>query len=99
VRPFATEGLLGLAGVAAVRGDSERAARLVGAAGALRCVPEDPVEARLDAAFFEPARKRCGTRAWDAAAHDGGRLSFESAIAYALEEPLAHMRAHPHAAT
>jgi predicted ATPase/class 3 adenylate cyclase len=99
VRPFATEGLLGLAGVAVVRGDTERAARLVGAADALRCVPEDPVDARLDAAFFEPARKRCGTRAWDAAAHDGGRLSFEGAIAYALEEPLAHMRAHRHAAT
>jgi predicted ATPase len=64
VRPFATEGLLGLAGVAAVRGDVERAARLVGAADALRLAPEDPVDARLHAAFFEPARKRCGTRAW-----------------------------------
>ena len=36
VRPFATEGLLGLAGVAAVRGDIDRAARLVGAAAAHR---------------------------------------------------------------
>jgi hypothetical protein len=86
VRPFATEGLLGLAGVAAVRGDIERAARLVGAAAALRLVPEDPVDARLHAAFFEPARTRCGADVWDAAARDGGTLSFEDAIAYALQE-------------
>ena len=51
--------------------------------------PEDPVEARLDAAFFEPARARCGTDAWNAAAREGSALSFEDAIAYALEEPRA----------
>ena len=50
--------------------------------------PEDPVEARLDEAFFEPARTRYGTDAWDAAAREGGALSFDDAIAYALEEPL-----------
>ena len=48
---------------------------------------EDPVEARLDAAFFEPARTRYGADAWDAAAREGGTLSFEDAIAYALQEP------------
>ena len=41
-RPFATEGLLGLAGVAVVRGDVDRAARLVGAAEALRSAPGTP---------------------------------------------------------
>jgi hypothetical protein len=86
VLPFATEGLLGLAGVAVLRGDVDRSARLVGAAAAHRCEPEDPVDARLHAAFFEPARTRCGPDAWDAAVRDGGVLSFEDAIAYALEE-------------
>jgi predicted ATPase/class 3 adenylate cyclase len=90
VRPFAFEGLRGLAAVAAVRGDVHRAARLVGAAAAHRYgEPEDPVDARLDATFFEPARTRCGTDTWDAAACDGATLSFEDAIAYALEEPRA----------
>ena len=91
--PFTTEGLLGLAGVAAVRGDIERAARLVGAADAHRCEPEDSVEARLHAAFFEPARARAGAEIWDAAARDGGTLSFEDAIAYALQEPHVHLHA------
>ena len=84
--PFATEGLLGLAGVAAVRGDIERAARLVGAADAHRRDSEDPVDARLQAAFFEPARTRHGAELWDATARDGGTLSFEDAIVYALQE-------------
>jgi predicted ATPase/DNA-binding SARP family transcriptional activator len=97
--PFATEGLLGLAGVAAVRGDIERAARLVGAAAAHRCEPEDPVEARLHAAFFEPARTRQGAEVWDAAARDGATLSFEDAIAYALQEPRAYTRARLQAAS
>jgi predicted ATPase/class 3 adenylate cyclase len=87
VRPVAFEGLRGLAAVAAVRGDDERAAALVGAAEVHRYEKgEDPLEARLDEAFFEPARARFGTEAWDAAARAGSRLSFEEAIAYALEE-------------
>jgi hypothetical protein len=45
------------------------------------------VEARLDAAFIQPARRRQGADAWDAAARDGGTLSFEDAITYALQEP------------
>jgi hypothetical protein len=49
-------------------------------------MPEDPLEARLEGAFFEPARTRCRTEAWDAAARDGSALSFEDAIAYALKE-------------
>ena len=66
-------------------GDAGRAATLVGAADAHRYAnTPDPVEDRLDEAFFEPARARCGTEAWDAAARAGGRLSFEEAIASAL---------------
>ena len=68
-----------------VNGDDDRAARLVGAADAHRYdqVP-DPVDVRLDATFFEPARSRCGARAWDGAARHGRTLTFENAIAYAL---------------
>jgi predicted ATPase/class 3 adenylate cyclase len=87
-RPFAAEGLRGLAAVAVVRGDTDRAARLVGAAAAHRYgQPVDPVEARLDAAFFQPARTRYGASEWDAAARAAGELSFDAAIVYALDDP------------
>jgi predicted ATPase/class 3 adenylate cyclase len=87
VLPHASEGLLGLAAVAVARGDDHRAARLLGAAAEdRRDRPEDPVDARLDTEFFEPARTRHGADAWDAAASDGGTLSFDDAIAYALHE-------------
>jgi predicted ATPase/class 3 adenylate cyclase len=90
IRPVAFEGLRGLAAVAVVHGDAKRAAALVGAADAHRYdKTEDPVEARLDARFFESARTRCGTDAWDAAGRQGSLFSFEDAIAYALEEPRA----------
>jgi predicted ATPase len=86
-RTVVFEGLRGLAAVAVVYGDDKRAATLVGAADAHRYDrPEDPVKARLDETFFEPARARCGTDAWDAAAREGSALRFEDAIAYALEE-------------
>jgi predicted ATPase/class 3 adenylate cyclase len=88
VRPVASEGLLGLAALVAVHGDDPRAARLVGAAAAHRYdQPQDAVDVRLDTVFFDVARARCGAEAWDAALHEGGALSFEDAIAYALEEP------------
>jgi hypothetical protein len=88
VRAGAFEGLSGLAAVAVVRGDDTRAATLVGAAAAHRFdKPEDPVESRLERAFFEPARARCGADAWNATTREGRALSFEDAIAYALEEP------------
>jgi predicted ATPase/DNA-binding SARP family transcriptional activator len=89
-RPIASEGLSGLAAVAVACGDAERAATLVGAAASHR-YGEVPslVDARLDAEFFEPARKRRGAREWDAAVRDGGTLNFVDAIAYALREPRA----------
>ena len=90
VRSVVFEGLRGLAAVAVVHGDAERAATLVAAAAAHRYdITKDPVEARLDETFFQPARIRCGTDAWNAAAREGSTLSFEDAIAYALEEPRA----------
>jgi MalT-like TPR region len=85
--PYAYEGLRGLAAVAAVDGDLQRAARLTGAATAHRHgAPHTPVDDRLDAAFFTDARTRYGAHAWDATTRDGAALSFEDAIAYALEE-------------
>jgi hypothetical protein len=88
VRPVVFEGLRGLAAIAVVNGDGKRAATLVGASDAHRYdQTEDPVEARLEGAFFEPARTRHGTDTWNAAAREGSALSFEDAIAYALEEP------------
>ncbi|HEX6619408.1 MAG TPA: hypothetical protein VF024_07110, partial [Solirubrobacteraceae bacterium] len=87
IRPVVFEGLRGLAAVAVVYGDAARAATLVGAAGAHRYDNNpDSVEARLDEAFFAPARARFGSEAWNAAAREGSGLSFEDAIASALEE-------------
>jgi hypothetical protein len=95
VRPVAREGLRGLAATAVVHGDAKRAATLVGAADAHRYDnPEDPVETRLERAFFEPARARYDSDAWNAAAHEGSALTFEDAIAYALAEPPMPMPAH-----
>jgi hypothetical protein len=71
-RHYISEGLRSLASVAAVDGDLHRAARLVGASSA-HCYgqPFDLIEARLDTSFFDAARARCGTRAWDAAVREG----------------------------
>jgi tetratricopeptide (TPR) repeat protein len=86
VRPFAPEGLLGLGAVACVEGDTQRAARLLGAAREQRYDdPEDPVEERLERAFFASARSGHGADGWDAAVREGAMLSFEDAIAFALE--------------
>jgi predicted ATPase/class 3 adenylate cyclase len=87
-RHYISEGLRGLAAVAAVDGDLRRAARLVGASSAHRYgQPFDVIEARLDASFFDAARTRCGSKAWDAAAREGGLLTFDDAIANALQDP------------
>ena len=88
VRPVAFEGLRGLAAIATVDGDVKRAATLVGAADTHRYDnAADPVGARLESTFFEPARTRYGPAAWNAGAREGRALTFEAAIAYALEEP------------
>jgi predicted ATPase len=85
VRSSLFEGLRGLAAVAVVDGDAERAATLVGAADAHRYdLAEDAVEARLDQEFFAPARTRSASDTWNDAAREGSLLSAEDAIAYAL---------------
>jgi hypothetical protein len=92
--PIASEGLLGLGAVAVVDGDLGHAARLRGAAAAHGYgQQQDAVEARLEAAFFVTARTRHGADAWDTLVREGAQLSFEDAIAYALDQqpaPSAH---------
>jgi len=88
VLPAASQSLAGLAAIAVLHDDLDRAARLTGAAAAHRYgEPQDPVDARLDATILKPARTRCGAAAWDATLREGAALSFEEAIAYALDEP------------
>jgi predicted ATPase/DNA-binding SARP family transcriptional activator len=80
-------GLCGLAAVAVLNGDDERAATLVGASDTHRYhKPPDPVEARLDQTFFAPARTRYGHERWTTAARHGRTLAYDDAIAYALGE-------------
>ena len=99
VRPVVFEGALGLAALAALHGDDERAATLVGASTAHRYdKATDPIEVRLEETFFEPARTRCGTRDWDAAVAQGKHPQFEDAIAYALQAPPAQIRTRRQAA-
>jgi hypothetical protein len=74
VPPAASEALTGLAAVAAVDNELERAARLAGAAATHRHgEPHDPVDARVDATLLEPAWTRFGADAWDAALRKGPR--------------------------
>ena len=91
VLPATAPGLAGLAAVAALRDDLDRAARLSGATAAHRygtpLAPYKAAETRLAATLLEPARTRHGRLAWDAAVREGAALSFNDAIAYALDEP------------
>jgi hypothetical protein len=94
--PIASEALLGLAAVAVDDGDLSRAARLQGAAVAHGYGQrQDEVPARLDRVFLAPARRRHGADAWDTAVREGAQLSFEDAIAFALDQ----QRASAHAAS
>jgi hypothetical protein len=87
IRPLASEALHGLAVVAAAHRDDDRAARLIGAAVAHGGVPHDAVETRLETMFLQPARRRIGPDAWDAAAREGAHLSLQHVVAWALSQP------------
>jgi hypothetical protein len=86
VPPVASEGLFGLAAVATVENDADRAARLAGAGGAHRRGDDGGAMDRLRATFLQPARARFGADAWDTAAAAGAALDLDDAIAYALDE-------------
>jgi len=81
----AAEGLSGMAALAARRGDTEHAARLLGAATSIGPWDADAdVGAALQQQFFEPARQRYGERRWSEAYTAGSQLSLEEAIDLAL---------------
>jgi tetratricopeptide (TPR) repeat protein len=78
------EGIAGVAAVAARQGESERAARLLGAAESLAEL-ENAVRLRLEQEFYSPARERIGERRWRAAYAEGARLSFDEVVRLALD--------------
>jgi predicted ATPase/DNA-binding SARP family transcriptional activator len=83
----ADEGLTGLAAITARDGDSERAANLFGAARAIGspAIAHQSIYDRLERDYFAPARAAFGELAWRHAQEIGGTLSYDRAIAYALE--------------
>jgi MalT-like TPR region len=83
---IASEGMAGLAAIAASRGELDRAARLLGAAQSLAKVLNDAGGVRLEQEFFSPARERLGETRWRAAHADGARLDFDEAVRLALDE-------------
>jgi predicted ATPase/DNA-binding SARP family transcriptional activator len=81
--------LEGFAGAAAALGRMVRAARLAGAAHATRqevASPLSPPEAAIVERFLAPARRQLDGDSWSRAWGEGMRLSFEEAIAEALQE-------------
>ena len=82
-------GLEGLAGVAAGQGEVARAARLWGAAEALRRVlgaPLPPTEGAKFAPMVVAAQAQVDPVTWAAAWAEGRAMPLEQAVAYALED-------------
>jgi hypothetical protein len=84
----ASEGLAGIAAVAATTGLDEVAARLRGSSRAMGYPSsfDEPIDSRLSRDHFAPARNRYGAAAWQRAEQVGAALSLEEAMAYALEQ-------------
>ena len=84
----ASESLEGMACISAAEGASERAARLFGAAEALREALSDhqhtPEEEALSEPYFAMARSRLDESSWQAAWAEGRVMSMEQAVEYAL---------------
>ncbi len=86
------DGLEGLAGVAVAQGQPERAARLLGAAEALResiATPRWHVYQTNYERTLAAARAQLDDEAWAAAWAVGRAMSLEQAVAYALEDEAA----------
>ena len=88
-KTFLFEGLLGLAALAAVDAEDERAATLEAAARVLSDRPAAPGEAvvydRVDERYIAPARERLGDEAWQSAQAHGRAMTAETALDYALQ--------------
>ena len=87
----AAGGLAGLAAVAAAERQPERAARLYGLAGAMGYPPGGglAIADRLEHEYIQPSRANYDPVAWQQAEHDSHRLSYDEAIAYALDTSVA----------
>jgi len=86
-RGHVPEALEVAAGVAAAAGHAERAARLAGAADALReraNTTRSPLEEATLARWLEAARRALGEPAWAAERAEGQQMSLEQATAYAV---------------
>ena len=99
VRPVVFEGLRGLAALAALHGDDKRAATLVGAAAAHRYdkarIRSRPGSRRRSSS---PPAHGAALAPGTQPSREGSTLSFEDAIAYALEAPPAQIRTRRQAA-
>ena len=80
-----SESLEGLACAAAARGEAERSAQLFGTAKSLG-YQQAPAERALREPYLAAARSRLDEAAWEAALAEGQMMTFEEAVAYALEE-------------
>ena len=87
IRWLASEGLAGLAAIAAGDEQLERAAHLLGAASAIGLVGHPDVAARLEQQLLEPARAQLGDRRWNDAVPAGRKIAFRDAIEMALAAP------------
>jgi predicted ATPase/class 3 adenylate cyclase len=88
-RLIGSESIEGLACVAAAGGGAERAAWLFGAAEALRDAAgykQAPRARSLREPYLAAARSQVGEAAWAEAWEEGRSMTFEEAIAYALEK-------------
>jgi tetratricopeptide (TPR) repeat protein len=89
-------GLMGLAGAAAGQGRAVRAARLLGAAGALQAAigfAMDAIEHAVHDRAATSARGDLGEKVFLAAYAEGEAMTLERAVAYALEETVEELRA------
>jgi hypothetical protein len=92
------QNLEGLAAVAVAQAQSERAARLFGAAEGGRDAigaPLPPAERSEHDRSVAAARAALGDEAFAAAWAEGRTMTFERAIAYALTEPLLEEQGSP----
>jgi predicted ATPase/class 3 adenylate cyclase len=85
VPSLAAEGIGGLGGVAALRGETDRAARLCGAF-LEHTRSMQALDRRLYEEIFAPARAQAGIEGWDRRCDEGRRMTLDEAIAYALTD-------------
>jgi hypothetical protein len=81
---LASEGLAGLAAIATRHGELDRAAHILGAAGACGPIGDADVVARFEREFFDPARRRYGDEPWQRAHTAGAERALADAIDFAL---------------